>query len=131
MARACSYAISANSRGSVSVTETLTLEAPVVANAMPEPVLAWPEFTEALGFAGREAVDFAASWFPALSERMRRRIDPNPIPTRVPDGFRYARIADGADGPVWVDKGTGEIMPKPDTLRADLDAGAWADTFGD
>ncbi|MGH1488203.1 MAG: rolling circle replication-associated protein [Acidimicrobiales bacterium] len=101
-----------------------------VAKVLPEPVRAWPEHSEALGFAGRDAVDFAASWFQHRKQAQRRRIELQRSPVGGAEWVRSVTVADGADGPVWIDKGTGEIVPKPEVRRADLDTGYWVDTFG-
>lgn len=53
-----------------------TMSGSRVAEPLPETVKGWPEHVGALGFAGREAVEFAAAWFPSRSELHRRRIVP-------------------------------------------------------
>ena len=102
-----------------------------VARPLPEPVQAWPEHVDALGFASRQAVEFAASWFEHRSEPHRRLIQPAGMePVRSGERGRYVTVANGADGPVWVDKGTGEVVPEPAVKRAELDTGCYVDTFG-
>jgi hypothetical protein len=102
-----------------------------VAEALPPPVLSWPEHVDALGFASREAVEFAASWFEHRTENHRRLIQRDPmVPVRDGERGRYVTVANGANGPVWIDKGTGEIVPEPKTERAELDTGYFVNTFG-
>jgi hypothetical protein len=103
-----------------------------VADPLPETVKAWPEHTGAIGFVGRDAVDFAAGWFTNPPLPVRRRLDdPNRGP-HVPRRGEFRRITavHGADGTVWVDKGTGEIVDRPDVLRGETDHCEWTDTYG-
>ena len=76
---------------------------------LPEPEYGWPELFEdgAIGFRPAEAVDLAASMFPAL--------EPTADPTQAKFGEALTELGDGR----WIDRHSGEILtqgPKRFTL---------------